>query len=260
MVDRIHGIEIKLQRARSFREELQRDAKAFLDTVPFAIERTADGDKVRFMLRILRPVPEELALPLGDSLNALRSALDYTMWQLVEANGGTPDASIFFPISKSKQAFQDAVKSLRKKAGASAGVILLQVEAYPGGAGNRLRELSELNNRDKHRLLVPVGSAYQALVLDATAPFRNNPSAVAIPDDFPPLEIAIRPADSLYPLRDGAVLFNTTVEGEQSHGPPKFTFDLAFGDVVGGQPLVETLDAFQAEVEAVVNRFRHLLS
>src|SRR5438309_55151 len=110
---RMASVRAKTERAEEHFRDLEVTVKGYLDSRPYAVvtyEDKQSGDKV-FVLRV-REDPNmmvRLGVIVGDVLHNLRSALDHLVWQLVEANGGTPDGSTALPISDSAQKFEAAL-------------------------------------------------------------------------------------------------------------------------------------------------------
>jgi hypothetical protein len=87
---------------------------------------------------------------VGDFLFNLRCSLDHLIWQLTILNGATPGTKHQFPISKSRDKFDEAIKG-KRLAGLSA-VAIDEIERWqPYYAGNEaLARLNMLHNADKH--------------------------------------------------------------------------------------------------------------
>ena len=110
------------------------------------------GEKV-YCVDFRTPIPYDIPLIIGDVIHNLRSSLDHLAWQLVEANGGTPTKQTYFPIYSDAARFQ--AESVRKLHGMSAAVVKLIEAVQPyHSAYQNLRALSDLDNWDKHRLLL----------------------------------------------------------------------------------------------------------
>ncbi|MEX2236977.1 MAG: hypothetical protein WEB00_05515 [Dehalococcoidia bacterium] len=75
------------------------------------------------------------------------------------------------------------------------------------------------------------------------------------------IKLLLNPANSLYPLRDGTPVFRIGREALEHASKrdkhPELTFDLAFGqgEIVEGQPLLETLDGYFVSVDEVISQF-----
>ena len=96
------NVDIKFGRARLHLTELAATVRAFEERAPFTAEGTIEpnGDQVwRAVVREQPPI--EWGAVAGDVIHNARVALDYLVWQLVLANGGTPSSTHQFPIGES---------------------------------------------------------------------------------------------------------------------------------------------------------------
>ena len=99
-------------------------------------------------------VPPSISLIVGDALHNLRSALDHLAWQLVEVGGGTPGKWTSFPIADDASKYIPAFVSGKIKGARQDAIEAINlIKPYKGGADDIWR-LRELNNIDKHRLLL----------------------------------------------------------------------------------------------------------
>ncbi len=103
MVSREASIEpsrIKLRWAQAHFETLDHKVRSFLNTKPYGIlsKRDPESGAVMFWAEALDTPPVEWSLIVGDCAHALRTALDYLVWQLVLRNDGTPNTGNEFPI------------------------------------------------------------------------------------------------------------------------------------------------------------------
>ncbi len=249
--------QVKLERAERHYAELQAVLKIFFSTNPYKIStRRNDAGKLVYYLSDVADVPVELSLITGDVIQNLRSALDhlaYDLW-VREANGRGREDKIYFPIDKDEASYN------RNKAGKTQGIsaqslaIIDSLSPYPGG-NDALWRIHTLNNRDKHRLLVTVGSSFQSMDLGAymMANMRKMPD---LPErmraNMPDLSLFLRPADTLFPLAVGEELF---IGGEDDEENPKmqFRFNIVLHEpgVVEGEPVTDVLSPMIAEVERI---------
>lgn len=123
------------------------EADSYIIHVDFHSDAGCDFIRLETVLT----VPEEFLLMVGDALNNLRSSLDYVMHALC------PQASKF-PIRKTRAELDDALNNGRiTKTYASEALrdfILNTIQPYEGGDAEIFVHLQELNNIDKHRLLI----------------------------------------------------------------------------------------------------------
>ena len=77
---------------------------------------------------------------------------------------------------------------------------------------------------------------------------------------LPVINVYVRPADRLFPLKAGDKLF---IDGPDAEVNEKmdFRFDVAFGEsqIIDGAPLIETLDQMTNLVDNIILGFRQLL-
>jgi hypothetical protein len=249
--------QTKVARAQRHYAELEEALKVFFSTNPYKIAtRRNNAGRIVYYLSEVTDVPTDLTLIAGDVIQNLRSALDHLAYDLwaKESNGHGREDKIYFPIDKDGPSYN------RNKAGRTQGIsarsrgIIDSLRPYPGGNDNLWR-IHALNNRDKHRLLVTVGSCFQSMDLGAymMASMRKMPD---LPEDMrahlPDLSLFLRPADNLFPLKIGAELF---IAGEDDEENPeiKFQFGVILHEpgVVDGEPITDVLSAMIAEVERI---------
>src|SRR5579864_4992836 len=98
--DRIHGIRLKIERAKEHIRDLDAAIKRFVQEQPYTLgakpHRIPEIEHTTLYVAEVKPIPDCISLIVGDAIHNLRSALDHLMWQLVEAAGGSPDRNIYF--------------------------------------------------------------------------------------------------------------------------------------------------------------------
>lgn len=123
-------------------------------------------------------VPLRFALLAGDAIHNLRAALDYVIYQLVLADGGTPTRATMFPILAEKP--PKGFAQLPAVAGITREAPLLNLESlmpYAGQPyGQKLALLHRLDIADKHHLIRP------AVVMLAEA--RTTPGVILMPGEL----------------------------------------------------------------------------
>ncbi len=263
------GVRVKVERAKEHIRDLEASVQEFRRIEPYkvvAYDEPDTGDLV-FKVEVSAQPPLRWGAIAGDVIHNLRASLDVLVWQLVLVNERKPDRMrTGFPISESAHEFKS--KGLRKVKGVPDEAVHLIKAAKPYKGGNdALWRLHHLDIRDKHRLLIPVGDGtYTNLILDFARIFDNNPDVPPelIPSPDVSMPIALKPADRLYPLKDGAELFRVPVDGREMHMNmnPKFTFEIAFGEdeIIQGEPLIPALHELVQFVEGFVEPFRLLFS
>jgi hypothetical protein len=253
--DPLLGVRVKLKRAKEHLTDLQAKVRAFLDRGPYRVirdEKTEPGQHL-FRVQIRESVPAEWGAIVGDAIHNMRSALDLLACEMVVANGATPDRTTQFPFAATQAKF--AAKGMPEIQAASqkARRLVARLKPYNGG-NDALWRIHELDIRDKHRLLVPVGASHAAVALDIRVPGPGGQRIKAPAVHF-------RPLDRQFPLEDGAVLLRGPANSPNVGSDHQFTFEIAFGEgeVFEGEPLFPTLDQLAQLLERVVGIFeRHI--
>src|SRR5579863_5427772 len=103
-------------------------------------------------------VPRQIAAITGDVLQKLRSALDHLAYQLFESGtgrAGNDGKHVYLPIFDSASRCAAGLESKVRGMQRNAVDAIKALKPYRGG-DDTLWRLQQLNNRDKHRLLVTV--------------------------------------------------------------------------------------------------------
>lgn len=147
----------KIDRASAQIGEVKKQIRLFLQSRPFAVTKTIieNGTKELWSFKVVREVPTELALIVGETLHNLRSVLDQTCSAIALKNGKT-ESGVAYPFGKSEVEFLEALAKQSKIA--NAHDVIKAARPYSGPQGDHyLFSLHELNKRDKHRCgLVPI--------------------------------------------------------------------------------------------------------
>jgi hypothetical protein len=239
----LSGCYAKIERAKKHISEFDRERLAFLDMNPYVVIPKFDleSNATQSIMGPLPILPDSLATIAGDAVQNLRTALDYLAAELVKVNGGDPKR-VYFPIAESAEKYKSELSGKIKGISTQAIEVFNRIEPYGGGQGESLWILHSLNNADKHRLLVSVGSNIGRTV-------QINLNSPKTPKKISALMLAPR-------LEEGYVLGE--IEGNtEPHNHLKFTFDIAFGqpEVLEGEFVVPTLDFMARYVESIVNYF-----
>jgi hypothetical protein len=240
-----YSFQYKVERAGEHFASLSDSVRSFFDTSPYTVACLDDptNNHITFCVETAKDIPIQMSLLAGEVIHQLRSALDHLAFQLVLANGKTPNTHTYFPIASDASSYNGA--KAKKTAGMS-HIAINEIDAlrpYQGG-DDTLWLLHSLNNIEKHRELLLVGSSFravdvapelQALLTQAFAQISDSPAPI-LP------RIPLVPKDRLYPLKPGAVLYQKprSIAEEAS---PEFLFEIAFGepDSAEGRPLLPTL-------------------
>ncbi len=261
-----NGVWVKVERAKEHISNLEALDQGFLQSNPYEIipyDEPDTGDLI-FKVKVSAQPPLRWGAIVGDTIHNLRSSLDLLVCELVRANGEKVKPNTGFPVFKSATASANAFKSgppgQVKGAPKAAVDLIKKAKPYDGG-NDALWRLHQLDIADKHKLLIAVGSAHRNVIVDFGAIHRNSIASHfgVDPSEIPSAPIAIRPADRQFPLKDGAEVFRmaTAVRGSDMDMNPQFTFEIAFGEgeIVKGEPLLETLHELVQFVEGFIKLF-----
>jgi hypothetical protein len=261
--ERLTRILLKVERAKKHLRDLEADVQAFNKTSPYVVQTKRDPQSRRLIYYVasVKEVPTILAAITGDVLQNLRSALDHLAYELVliGTGGSGPTRHVYFPISddaaKYKADTPGKVQGMRQEAVRAIDAI----KPYGGGGNDALWRLHRLNNIDKHRTLILVGSAYRSVNLGA---HMSEMMRRTWPDrPLPKTDLYFRPADRLFPLKVDDELFIDAPDAEVNPAI-NFRFEVAFGEagIVEGAPLLETLQQMADLVNYLISQFGPLLS
>jgi hypothetical protein len=163
---------------------------------------------VYYVVRV-RDVPPAISLAAGDIIHNLRGALDHLAFQLYligpGGQAGGAGSRIYFPIADDAAKYK--AESPRKIKGLARAAIkaIDAIEPYKGGQTDKsdaLWRLEKMNNIDKHRLLIAVGSQFRSVDIGGVLQ-RGLQEAIAkgppeIAEKFgsiPKIDLFIQPAD-----------------------------------------------------------------
>jgi hypothetical protein len=241
-MDRLHGVRLKIERAKKHIQVLDAEIGTFCNTQAYVlgVKEKPEIEYVTLYIAEIRPIPDEIPLILGDAVHNLRSALDHLIWQLVEAGGGTPNRDTYFPICQTPEKYTAAIsKGKIKMMRPGAEKIICAVQPYTAG-DNPLWYLHKLDIADKHRLLVTVTAFVRGWWADIggmAIPFRQKPR----------------------PLKLGDEITNIPISTYERTGQEKFKLgvNITFGqsEIVAGKPVVETLNGMADFVHSIVTNF-----
>jgi hypothetical protein len=248
----------KIDRAKQHLEELQKEISVFFKLQPYRISTKRDPKTKRliYYLTDVMSVPDKIALISGDIVQNLRSALDHLAYDLfMKENKETLSAKhIYFPIEKDLQTYER--EKVRKTKGISSDKLKLidSIRPYKGG-NDTLWAIATLNNIDKHRLLMTVGSTFGSV--DVGALMIAQMRKLMKNKDIPDIPVFIRPADNLFPLKRGDELFIDSPDAEVNH-KMQFRFEVVLNekDIVEGQPVITALESMIKEVEKLIPIFK----
>lgn len=257
LTNRLGGVDAKIYRARQHLAELERNVAALENQTLDITVLYCEIDTRHGILALEPHFLGRLATVVGDAIGNLRMSLDHLFSQLIEINGGTSGHGDHFPIGENAQHFSRRIREARKKVGATASELLENTEAYNGGTGNGLWQISEMNNADKHRLLLPIVSHLDALQVDFGAMMRDDDHR-----SVPSLKVQIRPKREIREreLERGAIILRITdfPPDVDVSTLPVLTVLFHENGIVEDEPVLPTLENWANLVEETIRPFRSL--
>jgi hypothetical protein len=263
-MDRLEGVQAKITRAKHHVSELDAAIKAFHASNPYKLAAKRDAEKRPvYFLGQVDPVPIEVAAICGEIIQSLRSALDHLAYQLVLVGTGKPGPffHVYFPIFDSPEKYEAGklgqIKGMRKDA-----IDAIDAIKPYGGGNDTLWKIHRLNIIDKHRLLVAVGSTFESFDIGGDLVRRMN--ALLVKSGEEPLErgieLALRPANRLFPLKAGDVLYNG-IPDDIVDKDKKFTFEIALNEtgIVDGEPALKLMKDMVNLIDSLIPAFEPLL-
>ena len=199
----IDRVRVKINRAIDHQCSLEEEVRAFLSSGPYRVATRTDPATRRliYYVQSVQDTPVGISSVAGDVLQNLRSALDHLAFELFMLGtlGKAGDGKhISFPIFDDANEYNSYAAGKVKGMPASAIAALDATKPYRGG-NDVLWQIHRLNNIDKHRFLITLGSAFRSVDLGAHMQQMMSelkPELSKI--QFPPL--FIKPADKMFPL------------------------------------------------------------
>ncbi|MCC7421032.1 MAG: hypothetical protein IT428_12185 [Planctomycetaceae bacterium] len=249
-MSRIDQILAKIERANKHILEFEECLNAFRNSKPYrlVIEDNPDSRERVYKVKVLKPPPLELSLIAGDAIHNLRSALDHLVWRLIEANGNVPSRQTAFPVSETRAKYEAGSPAKVQGMNPSAVDLINAIKPYKGGS-DEIWALHELNNFDKHRLLLVVGYSNSAAALTLST---GSPTSGMIIFGMP-----IQPDGII--LEDGAVIggFRGGTPNPELQHNLDFSFEIAFREpqIVQGKPVLPFVNQTSHLVDKIIRQF-----
>lgn len=127
-----------------------------------------------FRVGVIKPMPVEFSCFIGDAIHNLMSALDALAVALVRREN--PQAtegeikSTYFPIKEKGPRPTSGEQTFLSRISPEAAAIVQRIQAYPGGQGELLCTLRDLNIIDKHRTILTLTSLFRHAAVLGAAP------------------------------------------------------------------------------------------
>lgn len=258
------GIVAKIERADEHIKEINTGITAFLNSDVYRVSQDSNHETREAIIYIAGPEPPlRFSVMAGEVIHQLRSSLDHLVSQLVIAGGHQPNRRHQFPIRDTREEFEASRKRGDiKGVSASATIEIERRQPYYNKEDIRMHPLwllRELDDADKHRLLVVVSAAAKPDVL-----------LLGNPDIEPLLGGAKRNVDVIglsephWPVRpseDGTEVIRVYF-GDGYYPEMKvdaqFTIQIAFDEfgALSKQPIVYRLQELRDKLVRIIDRFR----
>jgi hypothetical protein len=262
---RLKHLDLKLDNAKKHAAHLQSELQAFLASNPYKVsfKHNPQTRKLIYFVSNADPVPDCLPLIAGDVIQNLRTALDHLAYQIVCSDTGdnppSPD-KIYFPIGDDIAKYESNKRRMLEGATDSTINAIDALKPYKGG-NDHVWILHRLNNIEKHRLLLTVGSQAGGINL-------GQLMAGHLAESFPPeaieaiesMDVFLNPADKGFPLEAGFELYIGDVD-EKPNPKQQFRFDVAINEpgIIEGKPLLHVVNDFIGLVDDIVAALKPLL-
>ena len=263
----LDGVLQKIERADEHIKNLNDEIGTFIED-NYRIVSKPDDDATTSIITVVGPDPPlRFSVIVGEIIHQLRSSLDHVIWQLVLANGKVPTRYHQFPICDSVEKFKKARKRGNIKGISSTAAALIeecqpywQLKREKRIESSKLRILREMNDTDKHKLLMIViaqmgGGGATTLTIGSSA--EGDKSPISIVGLSPP------PKGPLRPTEEGAELLRMTFGEPQPHVQVtgKAPIQIAFGDcgpsltALTQNPVLHIVQQLRDRAASLINSF-----
>jgi hypothetical protein len=264
------GARLKLKRAKQHIRDFDSRIRAFKKSNPCKLatkKNPKTSNTLACYVKSIAKLPADLPVVAGDILFNLRSALDHVAMQLWLASPGRKGGkrAVQFPIASDPTEYGAAIGGQIQGARQDIVKVLTGIEAYKGGRGHQFWVLRELNNVDKHRLLLRVATGRRSLdmgtiTMAMAPPAIRNKFASLKKLYFTPNGPSMQMPDVLYSLNKGDELFGFTTKAKL-YKKVDLPVEVAFDEpqIGQGDSAVKTVQDISNLVADILNQLGRLL-
>jgi hypothetical protein len=236
------GSRLKIERAKHHINDLHTQiggiAVSSLYTLRIDTNAQTGNDVLRVEFSQFLPPLEDFALIIGDALHNLESAMDYAVNEVVFRRLGSHDDYTKFPFRSTRENLIAAINgALVYKASKAVSDFIVNVAQPYEGENDPLWAFNDMNNVDKHRLLIPV----LHIKLISRIRLQNDRGDVHI---------------SSQAMHPGRRLFRRELNGRNykitDNGTPSILILFAKGSTREGEAVLPTLRQFTEIVSGLV--------
>lgn len=246
--DILLGPRLKAQRANRHIRELiaftQPLHPSFFELVvePQTISPNANPTRYYLSYRPKQPIPQTLALIIGDAVHNLRAALDHLASAIVRTNH--PDAKPYFPVRKEREKLIEAGDLALMEAALPGSKRVLLDQIRPVNCGrDHLWQFGSLDIDDKHNLVIPTVTVADIRNINVTCGTGTIAFCTASNDAAKPFNLT------------------RTDRPPTVHGDPETVVAVEFGEGTPfkGHPVVPTLLDIEKLVMETLIAFERLI-
>ena len=245
------GVYAKIERAGEHVDNLRNALKSFGDENPQKIrpEYNVDSRKLSLVIADAKRLPPNIGILIGECLYQQRSALDHLIWKLIEWAGNKPPAKSGFPIFTTPEGYKTRSGAMIKGLSASAEKRIRSLQPFNRGAAaqnDSLWKLQELNNTDKHRLLIVTRTFLSGGISDLGL--------------YPPIHLragAFVYLSTRMPIENGNVLASFETAQRIVQVRAKLPIEIVFKEIgsTKNEPVIPLLTQLTGQVRDIVSSF-----
>lgn len=245
---RFSGPRLKIIRAKQHIADFHARMVAFSKTDYYRlyVDKDSQTGNNAIKFEIVKPIPEDTALIIGDAIHNLKGALDFAINDIVFEKLGERPRFTRFPVRGSREELINAMNggTIRKASVAISDLIVDVIKPYKGG-NDSIYALHDMNVIDKHQLLLPVVHVSSLVGVDAEDENQN------------------RIIGGTFVVSEGKVnipLVSSSNFKITNHGKAAFQVFFGKGTPIEGKPVIYTLQDFTQAVTAIMDAFDICLS
>lgn len=258
MFEPFEGAKLKLARAGVYLEQLEKKIHYHEHNAETEFYHTGETEN-GWRLRVVTEVPKVIPILVGDIAHQLRSSLDVAMGDVARIRGvGLKDMT--FPIVLNEAKFLEKLQLPNKKVpwkklGEDVVNYIQALAPYHGG-NQALRDLHDINNQDKHKMVVPA-SEFVSTRRDPAADLSHrtglNIMSISVSGGAPGILYAYKPNQKIFD-KD----FFKHPSDCLSVNPQATRVIFAENSVAAGKGIYDCMNSISKEAEKVINTLEQM--
>lgn len=152
------GARLKVERAEKHIADFNAAFQTFVDSNPYVLTVNGRYGTSYWGVELVKPLPSDLMLIVGDAVHNLRSALDHCVWDMSAPNRPLlTNQQKRYLVFEAAEHLTDYESMIDGVLGFSADVksFLKSIAVHRYGSGHALLDLHRLDIDDKHAVIVP---------------------------------------------------------------------------------------------------------